>query len=89
MAWWRLLMDELYRCAPVCEDIKALFDSDEMKTLAELAQAKRRAAFEELTALDPQQAAWLKAMNAHFGKPEAVEVRIDGELKYKRGRFGR
>ena len=65
---------------------------DELTTkidaLATQARAKRRAAFETLTALDPEQAAWLTAMNEAFGRFEAIEIKTDGVL-YRRGKFGR
>jgi hypothetical protein len=45
-----------------------------------------REAFDALTAQDGNQATWLTAMAAHFGKPHAITLRL-GPARFTKGQF--
>jgi len=45
-----------------------------------------REAFEAIKEQDGNQAAWLKEMAAHFGKPHAITLRL-GPARFTKGQF--
>ena len=55
--------------------------------MAEASARKRREVFEALQAAAPQQAEWLKAVAAEFGKPSASAITFADGTGYRSGRF--